>query len=80
MAGGGGAQYEELQVLLLLKGGLGLSLVSNKEGPGEELLYISLTNILLDYQRLPTAQLLDGSVQTVQVFGNILHSGTYLIS
>ena len=80
VAGGGGAQYEELQVLLLLKGGLGLSLVSNKEGPGEELLYISLTNILLDYQRLPTAQLLDGSVQTVQVFGNILHSGTYLIS
>jgi vacuolar protein sorting-associated protein 13D len=61
------AHYEELQVVLLLKGGLGISLVSNKEGPGEELLYISLTNILLDYQRLPSAQLLDGSVQTVQV-------------
>jgi vacuolar protein sorting-associated protein 13D len=51
----------------MLKGGMGISLVSNREVAGEELLYISLTNILLDYQSLPSTQLLDGSVQSIQV-------------
>ena len=55
----------ELQVVLMLKGGIGLSLV-NKD-PGEELVYICLTNIVIDYQSLPTAQLLDGSVQSFQI-------------
>ena len=55
----------ELQLVLQLRGGLGVSVV-NKE-PGEELMYCCLTNIVLDYQSLPTAQLLDGSVQSLQV-------------
>ena len=55
----------ELQLVLQLKGGLGISLV-NKE-PGEELVYCCLTNIVIDYQSLPDAQLLDGSVQSIQV-------------
>jgi vacuolar protein sorting-associated protein 13D len=59
--------HEEIQLLLMLKGGMGISLVSNREVAGEELLYISLTNILLDYQSLPSTQLLDGSVQSIQV-------------
>ena len=74
-SGGGGpasrinsnSGHDELQLLLGLKGGLGISLVSNRDVVGEELLYISLTNILLEYQSLPLGQLLDGSVQTVQV-------------
>ena len=55
----------ELQLVLQLKGGLGISLV-NKE-PGEELVYCCMTNIVIDYQSLPDAQLLDGSVQSIQV-------------
>jgi len=55
----------ELQVVLLLKGGVGISLVN--KNPGEELVFICLTNIVIDYQSLPTAQLLDGSVQSFQI-------------
>ena len=55
----------ELQLVLQLKGGLGLSLVTKE--PGEELVYCCLTNIVIDYQSLLDAQLLDGSVQSVQV-------------
>ena len=62
----------ELQVVLLLKGGLGISLV-NKD-PGEELAYICLTNIVIDYQSLPTAQLLDGSVQSFQIDNQVADS------
>ena len=58
-------KLDELQMVLVLKGGVGLSLVSRE--PMEELVYICLTNIVIDYQSLPTAQLLDGSVQSFQV-------------
>ena len=72
----------ELQVVLLLKGGVGISLV-NKD-PGEELMYCCLTNIVIDYQSLPTAQLLDGSVQSIQVDNQTgdcsLHTLLYLSS
>ena len=59
------AKLDELQVVLVLKGGIGLSLVSRE--PAEELVYVCLTNIVIDYQSLPSAQLLDGSVQSFQV-------------
>ena len=58
-------KLDELQMVLVLKGGVGLSLVSRELM--EELVYICLTNIVIDYQSLPTAQLLDGSVQSFQV-------------
>ena len=60
-----GTGVDQLQVVLMLKGGLGISLVSRD--PSEELVYALLTNIVMDYQSLPTAQLLDGSVQNIQV-------------
>ena len=61
----GQERLDELQIVLVMKGGLGLSLVSRD--PAEELVYICLSNIVIDYQSLPTAQLLDGSVQSFQV-------------
>ena len=61
----GGDKMDELQVVLILKGGLGVSLVSRE--PPEELVYICLTNIVIDYQSLPSTQLLDGSIQSFQV-------------
>ena len=65
-------RLDELQIVLILKGGIGLSLVSRD--PAEELVYICLTNIVLDYQSLPTAQLLDGSVQSFQVDSQVSDS------
>ena len=59
------ASKGELQLVVVLKGGLGVSLISRD--PPEELAYISLTNIVVDYQALPTAHLLDGSVQNFQI-------------
>jgi len=67
----------ELQVVLLLKGGLGISLV-NKD-PGEELVYVCLTNIVIDYQSLPTAQLLDGSVQSFQIDNQVADSSMPIV-
>ena len=63
---------DELQVVLVLKGGIGISLVTRD--PPEELLYICLTNIVIDYQSLPSAQLLDGSVQSFQVDSQVADS------
>ena len=67
-----GDKKDELQVVLILKGGLGVSLVSRE--PPEELVYICLTNIVIDYQALPSTQLLDGSIQSFQVDSQVAES------
>ena len=72
----GQERLDELQIVLVMKGGLGLSLVSRD--PAEELVYICLSNIVIDYQSLPTAQLLDGSVQSFQVDSQVQNQSTLL--
>ena len=65
-------KLDELQVVFILKGGIGVSLVSRD--PPEELVYICLTNIVIDYQSLPSTQLLDGSIQSFQVDSQVAES------
>merc|ERR1719350_784615 len=72
MVQSGDKKTDELQVVLILKGGLGVSLVSRE--PPEELVYICLTNIVIDYQALPSTQLLDGSIQSFQVDSQVAES------
>lgn len=61
LSGGG----RELQVVVQAKQGLGLSLVSRD--PHEELLYAFMSNVVVDYQTSPLQQILDGSIQYIQV-------------
>ena len=42
--------------------------------PGEELLYITLSNIVIDFQQLPTAVQVDGSVQNIQIDTQVISS------
>lgn len=53
------------QVLVKLEGGIGLSLVNKVP---EELVFASLTNINVHYTQLSTGQVLELSVQDIQVF------------
>merc|ERR1719282_946975 len=70
-------KLDELQMVLVLKGGVGVSLVSRD--PAEELVYICLTNIVIDYQSLSSAQLLDGSVQSFQVDSQVAESSMPIV-
>ena len=70
-------RLDEMQIVLVLKGGVGVSLVSRD--PAEELVYICLTNIVIDYQSLPSAQLLDGSVQSFQVDSQVAESSMPIV-
>lgn len=53
------------QVLVKLEGGVGLSLVNKVP---EELIFASLTRINVHYTQLLTSQVLELSVQDIQVF------------
>lgn len=56
---------QELQVILMAKSGIGLSLVSRD--PPEELLYAFMSNVVIDYQKSAQTTMLDGSVQNFQI-------------
>lgn len=55
----------EFQLLASFKSGIGLSLVSRE--PAEELLYLFMSNILVEYQASAQQTVLDGSVQNIQI-------------
>lgn len=58
-------KYFFSQVLVKLEGGIGLSLVNKVP---EELIFASLTRINIHYTQLSTSQVLELSVQDIQVF------------
>ncbi|XP_059722821.1 intermembrane lipid transfer protein VPS13D isoform X2 [Haemorhous mexicanus] len=60
---------QELEVLVKLEGGIGLSLVNKVP---EELVFASLTNINVHYTQLSTGQVLELSVQDIQVDNQLL--------
>uniref|UniRef100_T1J4D0 UBA domain-containing protein n=1 Tax=Strigamia maritima TaxID=126957 RepID=T1J4D0_STRMM len=53
-----------LHVSLLMKNGIGLSLVNSIP---EELIYFTFTNILIDYTRTQKGQTLDGSIENIKM-------------
>ena len=55
----------EIQIIIMAKGGIGLSLVSLE--PPEELLYAFMSNVMIDYQDTSEQTTLDGSVQNLQI-------------
>ncbi|XP_044308193.1 vacuolar protein sorting-associated protein 13D isoform X3 [Varanus komodoensis] len=62
---------EELEVQLKLEGGVGLSLVNKAP---EELIFASFTGIHLHFTQLSTSQMLELSVQDVQVDNQLLRT------
>ncbi|XP_032057126.1 vacuolar protein sorting-associated protein 13D isoform X4 [Aythya fuligula] len=60
---------QELEVLVRLEGGIGLSLVNKVP---EELIFASLTRINVHYTQLSTSQMLELSVQHVQVDNQLI--------
>ncbi|XP_064028258.1 intermembrane lipid transfer protein VPS13D isoform X4 [Pogoniulus pusillus] len=60
---------QELEVLVKLKGGIGLSLVNKVP---EELVFASLTRIHVHYTQLSTSQVLELSVQDIQVDNQLI--------
>ncbi|XP_068514969.1 intermembrane lipid transfer protein VPS13D isoform X4 [Anas acuta] len=60
---------QELEVLVRLEGGIGLSLVNKVP---EELIFASLTRINVHYTQLSTSQMLELSVQRVQVDNQLI--------
>ncbi|XP_066838355.1 intermembrane lipid transfer protein VPS13D isoform X3 [Anser cygnoides] len=60
---------QELEVLVRLEGGIGLSLVNKVP---EELIFASLTRINVHYTQLSTSQVLELSVQDVQVDNQLI--------
>ncbi|XP_064381693.1 intermembrane lipid transfer protein VPS13D isoform X1 [Dromaius novaehollandiae] len=60
---------QELEVLVKLEGGIGLSLVNKVP---EELVFASLTKINVHYTQLSTSQMLELSVQDIQVDNQLI--------
>ncbi|XP_010011719.1 PREDICTED: vacuolar protein sorting-associated protein 13D-like, partial [Nestor notabilis] len=60
---------QELEVLVKLEGGIGLSLVNKVP---EELVFASLTRINIHYTQLSTSQVLELSVQDIQVDNQLI--------
>ena len=63
------------QVLVKLEGGIGLSLVNKVP---EELVFASLTRIHVHYTQLSTSQVLELSVQDIQVFAILKQSYLFM--
>ena len=56
---------QELQVTMMAKSGIGLSLVCRD--PPEELLYAFMSNVVIDFQQTEETVALDGSIQNMQI-------------
>ena len=55
----------EFQVIIVIKFGIGISLVNAH--PAEELCYVMLNNVLVDYTSSRNMKIFDGSVQNIQI-------------
>ena len=55
----------EFQMIAIAKGGIGLSLVIRD--PAEELLYLYMANVVIDYHTSAKQTVLDGSIQNIQI-------------
>ncbi|XP_076064677.1 vacuolar protein sorting 13D isoform X4 [Oratosquilla oratoria] len=62
--------YQEIQVQLLLHGGLGLSVV--QRSPPQELIYAKYTDIVFEYQSSPQHRMIDCSVRDIQVDNQVI--------
>ena len=56
---------KEFQFVMVIKSGIGLSLVNRD--PAEELLYAFFSNVVIDYQSSRLQKILDGSIQNIQI-------------
>merc|ERR1719403_689137 len=61
----GSSTNDEFQLTCFAKGGIGLSLVTRD--PPEEILYMFMSNVVIDYQVSAKQTILDGSVQNIQI-------------
>lgn len=66
-----GSRGREFQLVIEAKHGVGLSLVCRN--PSEELLYVFMTNVVVNYQSSAIQTVLDGSVQHIQI-DNQMHN------
>ena len=64
----------EFQLIASIKQGIGLSLVSRE--PAEELLYLFMSNVLVEYQTSPIQTILDGSIQNIQIDNQLFEAQT----
>ena len=67
----------EFQLIASIKSGIGLSLVSRE--PAEELVYLFMSNVLVEYQTSSKQTVLDGSVQNIQIDNQLFDSQTPIV-
>ena len=67
----------EFQLIATIKSGIGLSLVSRE--PAEELLYMFMSNVLVEYQTSPRQTVLDGSIQNIQIDNQLFEAQTPIV-
>ena len=64
----------EFQIIASMKSGIGLSLVSRE--PAEELIYLFMSNVLIEYQTSSKQTVLDGSIQNLQIDNQLFEAQT----
>ena len=67
----------EFQLIASIKSGIGLSLVSRE--PAEELLYLFMSNVLVEYQTSSRQTVLDGSIQNIQIDNQLFEAQTPIV-
>ena len=67
----------EFQLIASIKSGIGLSLVSRE--PAEELLYLFMSNVLVEYQTSSRQTVLDGSIQSIQIDNQLFEAQTPVV-
>ena len=67
----------EFQIIASIKSGIGLSLVSRD--PPEELLYLFMSNVLIEYQTSSRQTVLDGSIQNIQIDNQLFEAQTPIV-
>ena len=67
----------EFQLIASIKSGIGLSLVSRE--PAEELLYLFMSNVLVEYQTSSRQTVLDGSIQNIQIDNQLFDAQTPIV-
>ena len=75
--GSGLHNENEFQIVASIKFGVGVSLVSRE--PAEELLYMFMSKVLLEYQTSSRHTSLDGSIQSIQVDNQLLEAQVPII-
>ena len=72
--GSSSSNESEFQIIASMKSGIGLSLVSKE--PAEELIYLFMSNVLIEYQTSSKQTVLDGSIQSLQIDNQLFEAQT----